>query len=105
MGRWSRWIGVVGRGQIADRSFSLSLSFSLTHVHAMISASHLSSSALPSSIRSNPRKTHTQSTQQILTRVPQPPPSTLKSAVDAAQKAFESWGKSSLLSRQGVMLK
>lgn len=46
-----------------------------------------------------------QSTQQVLTRVPQPPRSLLTQTVDKAQEAFESWKLTSLLSRQGILLK
>jgi malonate-semialdehyde dehydrogenase (acetylating)/methylmalonate-semialdehyde dehydrogenase len=45
------------------------------------------------------------STQQVLTRVPQPPRSLLTQTVDKAQEAFESWKLTSLLSRQGILLK
>lgn len=47
----------------------------------------------------------TQSTQTVLTRVPQPPQATLTKTIDAAQAAFETWSLTSILHRQNILLK
>eukprot|EP00954_Amorphochlora_amoebiformis_P030785 1395206-Amorphochlora_amoeboformis.AAC.1 len=44
-------------------------------------------------------------TQELVTRVPEASQSEMKEAVDAASKAFETWGKTSVVTRQRVMLK
>ncbi|KAJ9107745.1 hypothetical protein QFC21_001206 [Naganishia friedmannii] len=45
------------------------------------------------------------STQRLLTKVPQSTPQELERAAQAAQKAFHSWSKTSLLHRQQILLK
>lgn len=44
------------------------------------------------------------STQTLLTRVPSTPPTHLERAIDAAETAFKSWSKTSLLSRQAMLM-
>lgn len=48
---------------------------------------------------------HDPATNNLVTRVPESTDAEMVAAVDSAQKAFESWSKTSLLSRQQVMFK
>ncbi|KAJ9115873.1 hypothetical protein QFC22_005015 [Naganishia vaughanmartiniae] len=48
---------------------------------------------------------HDPSTQRLLTKVPQSTPEELERAAQAAQTAFHSWSKTSLLHRQQILLK
>ena len=51
-----------------------------------------------------PRLIYLQSTQTLLTRVPQTTESEFKDAVDAASHAYKSWSRTSVVTRQRFVL-
>lgn len=103
------WIGSTTRSWIdlhdpvSPSSASSLRVFYYGHAIAHIS---LDPSITPASLTAIPHASLPQSSQKVLTKVPESTQAEMTRAVDAAEQAFQGgWGDSSVLSRQRIMMK